>query len=94
MVKRRAPKAVNTGPTEEQIEAFASQADSPGQQPAIKEEKVELDPNAPRDYKGIKVGFNEYEFKLLDDAANSAGRSKLNFIRQAIKTAAEKELQD
>ncbi|GBO89241.1 hypothetical protein [Marinobacter salsuginis] len=47
------------------------------------------DPNAPRKYKKLNVPFNEFEYGVLETAANNSGRSKLNFIRWAILKAAE-----
>ena len=49
-----------------------------------------LNPNAKRDYKKINVPFNEHEYKILENAANQHGRTKLNFIRWAILEAAGK----
>lgn len=86
MVKRREPPvAANTRtPTEEAIEAFAAGADG-GQQT----EKSALDPNANRDYKAIRVPFNQYEFEKLEELAQKTGRTKLNVIRWAIMKMAE-----
>ena len=39
-----------------------------------------LDPNAKRNYKNINVPFNEYEYNILNEAAQKLGRTKLNFI--------------
>ena len=87
MVKRRTPQAATKEPTEEQIEFFASGADAPLQKT---QREKSLDPNAKRDFKGISVGFNEHEFKELTEGCAITGRSKLNFIRQAILKAVEK----
>ena len=57
---------------------FINSADS------IEIESYSLDPNAKRNYKNINVPFNEYEYNLLNDAAQKLGRTKLNFIRWAI----------
>jgi hypothetical protein len=77
MVKRRSPETPTTDA--DRIEAFANQADGG--------EAKKPDPNAPRNYKKINVPFNEYEFEMLEEAAEKTGRSKLNFIRWAILKA-------
>jgi hypothetical protein len=86
MVKRREPKASvsRPQPTQEQIEAFASGVDGEAVKP-----KLELKPNAKRDFKAIRVPFNQYEYEILDKAALRSGRTKLNFIRWAILKMAE-----
>ena len=86
MVKRREPHSsiASRQPTPEQIEAFASGADN---KTAIL--KKQFDPNAKRDFKAIRVPFNEYEYAKLDAAAPKTGRTKLNFIRWAILKLAE-----
>ena len=43
-----------------------------------------LDPQANHDYKAIRVPFNEYEYRILQNAAEKSGRTKLNYIRWAI----------
>ncbi|ERS87052.1 hypothetical protein Q672_13285 [Marinobacter sp. EVN1] len=91
MVKRREPQATTNAkrePTPEQIEAFAAAADggSPAKKPTP---KADLDPNANRDYKAIRVPFNEYEFTKLEELATKTGRTKLNVIRWAILKLAE-----
>ena len=77
MVKRRQPQAIKPEVSQEQIEAFASGADKNGM----------LNPNAKRDYKAIRVPFNEFEYKKLEEFAKKTGRSKLNAIRWAILQA-------
>lgn len=57
------------------VEQFAAGAD---QQPA------KLDPNAARDYKALSLPLNQYEYEQLEAGCAISGRSKLNFIRQAI----------
>jgi hypothetical protein len=87
MVKRREPPLTgNTKrePTAEEVEAFASGADTH----TIKSLPT-LDPDANRDFKAIRVPFNEYEFNKLMEGAKLTGRSKLNFIRWAILKAVE-----
>jgi hypothetical protein len=49
-----------------------------------------LDSDASRDFKAIRLPFNEYEYRQLEEASRRTGRSKLNFIRYAmLKMAAE-----
>lgn len=90
MVKRRTPKPVigeeisNT--TAAKIEAFASGADK---LPNEIHQNSELDPNASRNFKAIRVPFNEFEYQLLAEASKKSGRSMLNFIRQSIVSAAQ-----
>ena len=62
---------------ERRIEDFASKAD--------------LVPGEPRDFKSIRVGFNEYEYQVLDALSKKHNRSKLNMIRHAILMLAESE---
>lgn len=89
MVKRRELQAVNRlHPTQEQIESFASAADG-GTFPSQQGEKKIVKTNATRDYKAIRVPFNEYEFSRLEELAVKTGRSKLNAIRWAILTLAD-----
>ncbi|MEY4210932.1 MAG: hypothetical protein RLZ92_1313 [Pseudomonadota bacterium] len=96
MVKRREPpvSAANARPqpTAAQIEAFASKADG-GAGVLIPEQKLELDQNANRDYKAMRVPFNQYEHEQLEIGAKLSGRTKLNFMRYAMLKLA-KELQD
>jgi hypothetical protein len=90
MVKRREPQASAASkpqPTPEAIEAFASGADG-GTTPK-QDLNVTLDPEANRDYKAIRVPFNEYEYNILEAAARKTGRTKLNYIRWAILKLAE-----
>lgn len=95
MVKRREPKASTPKPTAQQIEAFVAGAeDGPlvsstqtdTQQPALNQ-------NAIRNYKAIRVPFNEYEHQQLEIASQLSGRTKLNFIRYAMLKLA-KEIQE
>ena len=88
MVKRREPKAVTTTiePTPEQIEAFAAGAED-------SHKPIELNPSAIRDFKAIRVPFNEYEYKQLEIASQLSGRTKLNFLRYAMLKLA-KEVQE
>lgn len=87
MPKRREPalaKDAQNTPTPAQIEAFAAGADSDAVVKNI------LDSEANRDYKAIRLPFNEYEYRQLEEASRRTGRSKLNFIRYAmLKMATE-----
>ena len=89
MPKRREPalaikEAPNT-PTPAQIEAFAAGADG-----EVTTQNVILDSDASRYFKAIRLPFNEYEYRQLEEASRRTGRSKLNFIRYAmLKMAAE-----
>lgn len=77
MVKRREI------PIKDKVEAFASGADQD-------ERHVKINPNAPRNFKAIRVPFNEYEYRKLEELASKTGRTKLNAIRWAIlKMSAE-----
>jgi hypothetical protein len=96
MVKRRSPKAsslniVRSEPTPEQIEAFAAKAE--GGTIIEKPKAPELDPDANRDFKAIRVPFNEYEYEQLVKGAKLSGRTKLNFMRYAMLKLA-RELQE
>ena len=89
MPKRREPalaikEAPNT-PTPAQIEAFAAGADG-----EVTTQNAILDSDATRDFKSIRLPFNEYEYRQLEEASRRTGRSKLNFIRYAmLRLAAE-----
>jgi len=91
MVKRREPKITPSSvekkePTAAEIEAFANKADGV-------ETKVDLDKNAPKNYKKITFPFNEYEYEELLKGVNLSGRTRLNFIRYAMLKLV-KELQE
>lgn len=92
MVKRREPQATaaRREPTAEQIEAFAAAADGGSVKgTSVAVSKPALDPNANRDYKAIRVPFNEFEFSKLEELASLTGRTKLNLIRWAMLKLAE-----
>ncbi|HGJ5868558.1 MULTISPECIES: hypothetical protein [Arsenophonus] len=74
MVKRRFPNSV-----EKKIEEFASAADQ------MIKQKNELNSEARRDYKALRVPFNQYEYELLERLCKKTKRSKLNMIRYALK---------
>lgn len=77
MVKRRQPTAA-------EIEEFAEAANKEGQGTTVM-------PNAKRDYKAIRVPFNEYEYNKLEELARKTGRTKLNALRWAVLKMLEKE---
>jgi hypothetical protein len=96
MVKRREPKAnalntVKPQPTPEQVEAFAAGAE--GGTPTEKNKNPELDQDANRDYKAMRVPFNQYEYEQLVAGSKLSGRTKLNFMRYAMLKLA-KEMQE
>ena len=89
MPKRREPalaiKEAKNTPTPAQIEAFAAGADG-----EVTTQNAILDSDASRYFKAIRLPFNEYEYRQLEEASRRTGRSKLNFIRYAmLKMAAE-----
>ncbi len=97
MVKRREPKAnalntVKPQPTPEQVEAFAAGAEG-GTQQTEKNKTPELDQDANRDYKAMRVPFNQYEYEQLVVGSKLSGRTKLNFMRYAMLKLA-KEMQE
>lgn len=83
MVKRRVPSIAK--PTNSQLEAFILAADGGSNDNHNKN----LDKSAKRDFKGIRVPFNEYEYQKLSELAEKTGRTKLNVIRWAILQIAE-----
>jgi len=99
MVKRREPKAsalnlVTKQPTQEQVEAFAAAAEGRGgESQSIQIKEPGANPSAIRDYKAMRVPFNQYEFEQLEMASKLSGRSKLNFMRYAMLKFA-KEIQE
>jgi hypothetical protein len=90
MVKRREPKATTPEPLAEQMEAFVAGAEDG--QLVISTDTPVINKNAIRDYKAIRVPFNEYEYQQLEIASQLSGRTKLNFIRYAMLQLA-KEIQ-
>lgn len=89
MVKRRTPKASGAAvapnePTAEQVEAFAAGVDGGAAtiSATVKTPPTAIDAN--RDYKAMRVPFNEYEYQQLAKGAALSGRSKLNFMRYAM----------
>ena len=51
-----------------------------------------VDPKAPRKYKGVAIPFNKYEFDRLDAAVAATGMGKNAFIREALEAACKKAL--
>ena len=87
MIKRRESPARTLDPElARQIESFGADADS-GENP-----QNELDPRAKRDFKAIRVPWNEYEYRTLERVAAKTGRTKLNLIRWAVLQLADEEL--
>jgi hypothetical protein len=89
MVKRRTPKASGSAvatsePTAEQIEAFAAGVDGGAATISATAKTQQVDIDANRDYKAMRVPFNEYEYQQLVKGAALSGRSKLNFMRYAM----------
>ena len=97
MVKRREPKATSAQrqyePSKEEIERFAAGADATVTSIVVGPKDKKPDPAAKRDYKAIRVPFNEHEYKLLEEAAEKVGRSKLNFMRHAMLEMAKEVLE-
>lgn len=87
MIKRRESTSRALDPElARQIESFGANADS-GENP-----ENQLDPSAKRDFKAIRVPWNEYEYRRLERVAQKTGRTKLNLIRWAVLQLDEKEL--
>lgn len=59
---------------------------------AIEAELDALDKSAPRTYKKINIGFNEFEYNLLALAAEKDSRGVTSFARKAIVDMARKAL--
>lgn len=92
MVKRREPKATTPEPLAEQMEAFVAGAEDG--QIVISTDTPVVNKNAIRDYKAIRVPFNEYEYQQLEIASQLSGRTKLNFIRYAMLQLAKQIQED
>lgn len=84
MVKRRERPAQIVDA--DKIETFASMAENA---PAP---LTTLSKDAKRDYKAIRVPFNEFEFTQLESLCEKTQRSKLNMIRHALSFYAENGL--
>lgn len=72
---------------EARVERFAAAADGGS------DEKL-IDPSAIRDFKAIRVPFNQFEYEQLEQASKIAGRSKLNFIRYAMLKVAREIMEE
>ena len=87
MIKRRESPTRTLDPElARKIESFGSSADSE----EIPENQ--LDPSAKRDFKAIRVPFNEYEYRKLERIAQKTGRTKLNLIRWGVLQLEERDL--
>jgi len=53
-----------------------------------------LDPKAPKNYKSLTLHMNEYEYTRFVQAAESAERGMLDFLRRALKKAISEEIWD
>jgi len=73
--------------TTDMVEKFAAAADGGSVKTSV------VNPSAIRDYKAMRVPFNQFEYEQLEIGATITGRSKLNFIRFAILKLV-KELQE
>ena len=76
MVKRRERPAQTADA--DKIEAFAALAENTPAQ------KLSLPKDAKRDYKAIRVPFNEFEFTQLESLCQKTQRSKLNIDRKSV----------
>lgn len=84
MVKRREEKRVSEeSKFQKDLENFASGAEGDSQKASI-ELNDKSNRYAPRNFKQIRVTFNEYEYQQLEKGAKLTGLSKLSFIRRAI----------
>lgn len=86
MVNRRRPLGVaqeNSVATAAQIESFGSAADGNKGMDRVDKSK-HLDPQGTRNYKNIRLPFNEFEYARLEHFSAILGRSKLSFIRCAV----------
>ena len=56
--------------------------------------KAAKNPHASRNFKAVRLPFNEYEWDLLEEGCRLTGRSKLNLLRQAMieYVAAQREI--
>ena len=82
MVKRRdtlVPKKSAKELTAAEVEAFARGADGGTETPI-----EELDPDANRDYKSVRMNFNEFEHRKLQILSKRIGRTKMATIRWAV----------
>lgn len=71
MVKRREKTL-----TEHDVETFAAGAEAPA--------PVKINPNAKRNFKSVRMNFNEYEYNKLVELASKTNRSHMGAIRWAV----------
>lgn len=92
-MKKREPTKPKVEPTPEAIAAFAAEADggTVAILPVASSKGPDMDPEANRKHKAIRVGFNEYEYDKLLKLARKVKRSKLGTLRWAMLKAAEDE---
>ena len=93
MVKRRRPKASveDFTPTDEQVNRFAAGADQGAPPPTKKRSPPTPSTRSARNFKAIRVPFNEAEFNALTELAEMTGRSKLDAVRFAIAEQVKRE---
>ena len=93
MVKRRRPKASaeDFTPTAEQINRFADGADQGARTPPKTQSPRAPHTRSARNFKAIRVPFNEAEFNALTELAELTGRSKLDAVRFAIAEQVKRE---
>ena len=72
MVKVRKP---STTPDLDEVARFGKEADTG---------TVPKDPHAPRNFKALRLPFNEYEWDILEEGCEITRRSKLNLLREAL----------
>lgn len=78
MVKRReTPVSLEI---DKKIENFVSKAENY----TTTTKDIEKNQDSKRDYKAIRVPFNQYEYELLEKLCKDTNRSKLNMIRYAL----------
>jgi len=93
MVKRRRPKASaeDFTPTDEQVNRFADGADLGARTQTQKQSLRAPTTRSARNFKAIRVPFNEAEFNALTELAEMTGRSKLDAVRFAIAEQVKRE---
>ena len=75
-MKRRGPEVQESqSPDSAALEKFAQGADGGG---------MKTNPHAPRNFKAVRLPFNEYEWDRLEVGCQITGRSKLNLLREAM----------
>lgn len=70
MVKVRKPGAT---PDLDEVARFGKEAN-----------RERNNPHAPRNFKAVRLPFNEYEWRILEEGCELTGRSKLNLLRKAL----------